>query len=124
MEVGGIEPEWEMFRASIGEAVVEICGLKVLGASRGSNPSNTVVDTGGQGSGPTEERGLQGYVVPEVSGGSCKVPTGPMCCDFCCERGKARSVCKKFREDMEKDFRPSGEESGEPSSAVQQRCLL
>uniref|UniRef100_A0A8D3BKF5 Endonuclease/exonuclease/phosphatase domain-containing protein n=1 Tax=Scophthalmus maximus TaxID=52904 RepID=A0A8D3BKF5_SCOMX len=55
VEVGGIEPEWEMFKASIAEAAAVSCGLKVLGASRGGNPRTLVVDTGGQGSCPTEE---------------------------------------------------------------------
>ncbi len=38
VEVGGIEPEWSMFKASIAEAAAESCGLGVIGASRGSNP--------------------------------------------------------------------------------------
>uniref|UniRef100_A0A8D2ZX27 Endonuclease/exonuclease/phosphatase domain-containing protein n=1 Tax=Scophthalmus maximus TaxID=52904 RepID=A0A8D2ZX27_SCOMX len=38
VEVGGIEPEWEMLKASIAEAAAVSCGLKVLGASRGGNP--------------------------------------------------------------------------------------
>ncbi|KAJ8006278.1 hypothetical protein DPEC_G00126630 [Dallia pectoralis] len=38
VEVGGIEPEWAMFKASIAEAAAVSCGLKVLGASRGGNP--------------------------------------------------------------------------------------
>lgn len=38
VEVGGIEPERAMFKASISEAPVESCGLKVLCATRGGNP--------------------------------------------------------------------------------------
>ena len=38
VEVGGIEPEWAMFKASIAEAAAVSCGFKVLGASRGGNP--------------------------------------------------------------------------------------
>ena len=38
VEVGDIEHEWAMFKASIAEAAAESCGLKVLGASRGGNP--------------------------------------------------------------------------------------
>ncbi|XP_054456755.1 sodium- and chloride-dependent betaine transporter-like [Anoplopoma fimbria] len=35
VEVGGIEPEWAVFKASIAEAAVASCGLRVLGSSRG-----------------------------------------------------------------------------------------
>ncbi|KAK5875618.1 hypothetical protein CesoFtcFv8_026682 [Champsocephalus esox] len=38
VEVGDIEPEWSVFKASIAEAAAGSCGLKVLGASRGGNP--------------------------------------------------------------------------------------
>uniref|UniRef100_A0A8C5CRJ5 Reverse transcriptase domain-containing protein n=1 Tax=Gadus morhua TaxID=8049 RepID=A0A8C5CRJ5_GADMO len=38
VEVGGIEPEWAVFKASIAEAAVASCGLRVLGSSRGGNP--------------------------------------------------------------------------------------
>ena len=38
MEVGDIEPEWAMFKASIAEAAAGSCGLKVIGTSRGGNP--------------------------------------------------------------------------------------
>ncbi|XP_015246690.1 PREDICTED: nuclear GTPase SLIP-GC-like [Cyprinodon variegatus] len=37
-EVGDIESEWTMFRASIVEAASRSCGCKVVGACRGSNP--------------------------------------------------------------------------------------
>ena len=39
VEVGDIKPEWPMFKASIAEAVAGSCGLKVIGTSRGGNPS-------------------------------------------------------------------------------------
>jgi hypothetical protein len=38
VEVGGIEPEWAVFKASIAEAAAASCGLRVLGSSRGGNP--------------------------------------------------------------------------------------
>ncbi|KAJ8014446.1 hypothetical protein DPEC_G00040310 [Dallia pectoralis] len=38
VDVGGIEPEWAIFKASIAEAAALSCGLKVLGASKGGNP--------------------------------------------------------------------------------------
>uniref|UniRef100_A0AAQ4S6N9 Reverse transcriptase domain-containing protein n=1 Tax=Gasterosteus aculeatus aculeatus TaxID=481459 RepID=A0AAQ4S6N9_GASAC len=38
VKVGDTEPEWSMFKTSIAEAAAVSCGLKVLGASRGSNP--------------------------------------------------------------------------------------
>ena len=38
VEVGDIEPEWAMFKASIAEAAAGSCGLKVIGTSRGGNP--------------------------------------------------------------------------------------
>ena len=38
VEVGGIEPEWAVFKASIAEAAAVSCGLRVLGSSRGGNP--------------------------------------------------------------------------------------
>ena len=38
VEVGGIEPEWSMFKTSIAEAAAGSCGRMVLGASRGGNP--------------------------------------------------------------------------------------
>uniref|UniRef100_A0A8C5FFM2 Endonuclease/exonuclease/phosphatase domain-containing protein n=1 Tax=Gadus morhua TaxID=8049 RepID=A0A8C5FFM2_GADMO len=38
VEVGDIEPEWAVFKASIAEAAVASCGLRVLGSSRGGNP--------------------------------------------------------------------------------------
>ena len=37
-EVGDIESEWTMFRASIAEAADRCCGRKVVGACRGGNP--------------------------------------------------------------------------------------
>ncbi len=37
VEVGGIELEWLMFKASIAEPAAEGCGLKVIGASSGGN---------------------------------------------------------------------------------------
>ena len=37
-EVGDMESEWAMFRASIAEAAVRICGQKVVGACCGGNP--------------------------------------------------------------------------------------
>ena len=38
VEVGSIEPEWLVFKASIAEAAAVSCGFKGLGASRGGNP--------------------------------------------------------------------------------------
>ena len=38
VEVGGIEPEWAMFKASIAEAAAVSYGFRVLGASRGGSP--------------------------------------------------------------------------------------
>ena len=38
VEVGDIEPEWAMLKASIAEAAARSCGLKVIGTSRGGNP--------------------------------------------------------------------------------------
>ena len=38
VEVGGIEPEWVVFKACIAEAAAMSCGLRVLGSSRGDNP--------------------------------------------------------------------------------------
>ena len=38
VEVGDIEQEWAMFKASIASAAAASCGQKVLGASRGGNP--------------------------------------------------------------------------------------
>ena len=38
VEVGGIEPEWAVFKASIAVAAAVSCGLRVLGSSRGGNP--------------------------------------------------------------------------------------
>ena len=32
VEVGGTEPEWAVFKASIAEAAVASCGLRVLGS--------------------------------------------------------------------------------------------
>lgn len=43
VEVGGTEPEWVTFKASIAEAAAGSCGLKVLGASRGGNPRTPLV---------------------------------------------------------------------------------
>ena len=51
VEVGGIEPVWAVFKASIAEAAAASCGLRFLGSSRGGNPRSPwwtpVVDTGG-----------------------------------------------------------------------------
>ncbi len=38
VKVGGIKPEWSMFKSFIAEAVAKSYGLSVMGASRGSNP--------------------------------------------------------------------------------------
>lgn len=47
---------------------------------------------GHQGSHPNEEGVLLGCVIPEDSGGSCKVPRGLNGCSFCRERGKAAGL--------------------------------
>jgi len=36
-EVGDMEPEWAMFRASIVEAAARVCGQMAVGACRGGN---------------------------------------------------------------------------------------
>ena len=38
VEVGGIELEWAVFKASIAEATAVSYGLRVSGSSRGGNP--------------------------------------------------------------------------------------
>ena len=59
---------------------------------KGRQPSNTVVDTGGQGSRPTEQGGLPGCVIPGDSWGSCKVPTGPKDSSISRDRGETAGV--------------------------------
>ena len=62
VEVGDIEPEWAMFKASIAKAAAGSWGLKVIGTSRGGNPRTpwwTSVEE--------EEGGLLGCVIPEES---------------------------------------------------------
>lgn len=71
------------------------------------------MDTTGEGSCPTEEGVLLGYVISVDPGGSCRVPTGQKGCCLCHGDGKAADVGRmakqrvwdEFGEAMEKDFR-------------------
>ena len=55
-----------------------------------------MVDTGGQRSHPTEEKGLPEYVVPDGSGGSCKVLTCLKGCSLCYERQSSGRSSEKI----------------------------
>ena len=45
VEVGGIELEWAVFKASIAEVAVVSCGLRSLGSSRGGNPGSMPIQS-------------------------------------------------------------------------------
>ena len=120
VEVEDIKPEWVMFKASI-DLELWSQGHRYL---KGQQPSNTL-DTGGQGSRPTEEGDLPGCVIPGHSGGSCKVPTGRKDSSISNDRGKTAGVGGVWRGHEEglsvgtkvsgKPFDTSGGENGEPS---------
>ncbi len=72
-EVGDVESEWAMFKASIVEVAARSCAQKVVGAYRGGKPKDPLVDTSGEGSRQAEKGGLLGLGWPR---GLLKQQTG------------------------------------------------
>ena len=64
VEVGDIETEWAIFKASIAEAAAGSCGLKVIGTSRGGNPRTPWWTPVVREAVSTEGGGLPGCVIP------------------------------------------------------------
>ncbi|KAK0156273.1 Craniofacial development protein 2 [Merluccius polli] len=104
VEVGGIEPEWAVFKASIAEAAVVSCGLRVLGSSRGGNPRTpwwTPVVREAVRLKKEAFRGMLSQRTPDAVAG---YRWARRAAAAAVSEAKQR-VWEKFGEDMEKDFR-------------------
>ena len=104
VEVGDIEHEWAMFKASIAKAAVASCGQKVLGASRGGNPRTpwwTVVVREAVRLKKEAYRGMLSRGTPEAVAGYRQARRAAAAA---VTEAKQR-VWEEFGESMEKDFR-------------------